>query len=66
MRVIFAHLRKRIIRQSQVYEPQYKEVDPHKEDAPDGFSRLLALMFGSKFNTSQPTFINCSHPKLSR
>ena len=66
MKVILAYLRTKIIKQSHVYEPDYHEAEPNKEVNHDGFSRLLALMFGHRLTTHQPTFIHCVHPKFSR
>lgn len=64
-KILLAHLRTKIFRQSQEYVPHYEESEQSK-DLTDAFSRLLILMFGPKFTTNEPSFINCQHSKLSR
>jgi hypothetical protein len=64
VKVLLAFLRRKIMKQSQEYVPDYKEEEPER-DSSDGFSRLLVLIFG-RTSTSHATFLACSHTKFSR
>lgn len=64
VKILLAFLRRKILKQSQEYVPDYKEEEADRDQS-DGFSRLLILIFGHTA-TNHSTFRLCPHLKFSR